>query len=128
MLFSSPLTFAISSPGMNGAGKSTFAALIAGDLMPTSGTLTRSPHVRVGYFAQHSIENLPGDLTGVRYLIKEYPGLDEQGARKALGAWRGWEKEEGRKEGSNEGAKRKRKREERKCKEEEKRTGRRTKN
>ncbi|HUS23623.1 MAG TPA: ATP-binding cassette domain-containing protein [Candidatus Binatia bacterium] len=44
--------------GPNGAGKSTLVRTLAGELAPLSGTATRSPHLRVGYFAQHQVEQL----------------------------------------------------------------------
>ena len=44
--------------GPNGAGKSTLVRTLAGELPALSGTATRSPHLRVGYFAQHQLEQL----------------------------------------------------------------------
>ncbi len=44
--------------GPNGAGKSTLVRTLAGELPTLSGTATRSPHLRVGYFAQHQLEQL----------------------------------------------------------------------
>ena len=47
--------------GANGNGKSTFAKLIAGRLIPTAGKMTRANRLQVGYFAQHQIDELePG--------------------------------------------------------------------
>ena len=47
--------------GANGNGKSTFAKLIAGRLMPMAGRMTRANRLQVGYFAQHQIDELePG--------------------------------------------------------------------
>ncbi len=47
--------------GANGNGKSTLTKLLAGQLAPMTGTLTRAAKLRVGYFAQHQGEAL--DLT-----------------------------------------------------------------
>jgi ATP-binding cassette subfamily F protein 3 len=47
--------------GNNGNGKSTFAKLLAGDLAPFAGRLTRSNKLKIGYFAQHQADKLrPG--------------------------------------------------------------------
>jgi ATP-binding cassette subfamily F protein 3 len=44
--------------GPNGAGKSTLVRTLAGELPALSGDATRSPYLRVGYFAQHQLEQL----------------------------------------------------------------------
>jgi ATP-binding cassette subfamily F protein 3 len=44
--------------GVNGAGKSTFAKLIAGALPKLSGTMHRDSRLKVGWFHQHQIEAL----------------------------------------------------------------------
>jgi len=44
--------------GPNGAGKSTLVRTLAGELAPLAGTATFSPHLKVGYFAQHQLEQL----------------------------------------------------------------------
>ena len=44
--------------GANGNGKSTFAKLLAGRIAPLAGEIVRAPKLRVGYFAQHQIEEL----------------------------------------------------------------------
>jgi ATP-binding cassette, subfamily F, member 3 len=44
--------------GPNGAGKSTLVRTLAGELPALSGDATRSPHLRVGHFAQHQLEQL----------------------------------------------------------------------
>jgi len=44
--------------GANGNGKSTLAKLISGELQPTKGKIVRHPLLRIGYFGQHSVEDL----------------------------------------------------------------------
>jgi ATP-binding cassette subfamily F protein 3 len=62
--------------GRNGEGKSTLARLLAGRLDPLAGEVRRAPRLRIGYFAQHQIEELrPGEtpLDHVRRLRPEEP-------------------------------------------------------
>lgn len=42
--------------GPNGVGKSTLLKLIDGNLEPTEGSITRSPHIRISRFHQHFME------------------------------------------------------------------------
>ncbi|KAK4701684.1 hypothetical protein P7C70_g4544, partial [Phenoliferia sp. Uapishka_3] len=42
----------------NGQGKSTLAKLILGTLLPSKGKITRHPLLKIGYFSQHSVEEL----------------------------------------------------------------------
>jgi len=44
--------------GVNGAGKSTFLKVLAGQAEPTSGTVTLGANVELGYFSQHAMEVL----------------------------------------------------------------------
>src|SRR6202043_2344814 len=44
--------------GRNGAGKSTYMKLLAGELAGRSGTRTEARDLRIGYFAQHQLEQL----------------------------------------------------------------------
>jgi ATP-binding cassette subfamily F protein 3 len=44
--------------GVNGAGKSTFAKLLAGALEPCAGEMRRDRRLKVGWFHQHQIEAL----------------------------------------------------------------------
>jgi ATP-binding cassette subfamily F protein 3 len=44
--------------GVNGAGKSTFLKVLAGQTEPTSGTVNLGANVELGYFSQHAMEIL----------------------------------------------------------------------
>jgi ATP-binding cassette subfamily F protein 3 len=44
--------------GRNGAGKSTLMKLLAGELAALAGTRTEARDIRLGYFAQHQLEQL----------------------------------------------------------------------
>ena len=44
--------------GRNGAGKSTYMKLLAGELAAMAGTRTEARDLRIGYFAQHQLEQL----------------------------------------------------------------------
>ncbi len=58
--------------GRNGEGKSTLSKLLAGKL-PCTGTLTRASKLRVGYFAQHQVEELELDETPLQHLQRARP-------------------------------------------------------
>jgi len=64
--------------GRNGEGKSTLSKLLAGKLEPMGGRLTKSNKLRVGYFAQHQLDELRADETPLEHLRrmrpKEMPG------------------------------------------------------
>jgi ATP-binding cassette subfamily F protein 3 len=46
--------------GINGAGKSTFLKVLAGETEPTKGSATIGASVHLGYFSQHSMDLLDG--------------------------------------------------------------------
>ena len=59
--------------GRNGNGKSTFAKLIAGRLEPMAGELVRARGLKVGFFAQHQIEDLDADATAMAHVVERRP-------------------------------------------------------
>ena len=54
--------------GANGQGKSTFAKLISDRLQPMTGEATRASKLRIGYFAQHQVDELHLDETPIQHL------------------------------------------------------------
>jgi ATPase subunit of ABC transporter with duplicated ATPase domains len=49
--------------GRNGEGKSTLSKLLAGKLQALEGKVTSSSKLRIGYFAQHQVDELHVDET-----------------------------------------------------------------
>ncbi len=72
--------------GANGNGKSTFAKLISNRLVSMSGTITKARRLRIGYFAQHQLDEMAGEQTPVQYLMHLMPRITEREARTRLGA------------------------------------------
>ncbi|MGD8709022.1 MAG: ATP-binding cassette domain-containing protein, partial [Ectothiorhodospiraceae bacterium] len=73
--------------GPNGAGKSTLVKLLARDLEPLQGTLTVGRNVRIGYFAQHQLEQLDPEASPLLHLQRLAPGEGEQKLRDFLGGF-----------------------------------------
>jgi ATP-binding cassette subfamily F protein 3 len=73
--------------GPNGAGKSTFIKLLAGQLLAQSGELIPARDLRVGYFAQHQIDQLYPDLSPLEHLARIDPKAREGEMRKWLGGF-----------------------------------------
>ncbi|XP_004487070.1 ABC transporter F family member 1-like [Cicer arietinum] len=71
--------------GPNGAGKSTLLKLITGDLVPLDGMVRRHNHLRIAQFHQHLTEKLDLELSALQFMIKEYPGNEEERMRAAIG-------------------------------------------
>ncbi len=69
--------------GANGAGKSTLLKLVAGAEEPDQGRVTVGSNVRMGYFAQHSMDLLDGDDTVFESLDESFPQAG-QGALRSL--------------------------------------------
>jgi len=60
--------------GANGQGKSTLSKLLAGRLKPLNGQFVNSSKLRIGYFAQHQVDELHLDETPLQHLQRELPG------------------------------------------------------
>ncbi|GAB4850734.1 ATP-binding cassette sub- F member 1 [Ancistrocladus abbreviatus] len=71
--------------GPNGAGKSTLLKLMTGDLAPLDGMVRRHNHLRIAQFHQHLAEQLDLNMPALQYMIKEYPGNEEEKMRAAIG-------------------------------------------
>jgi ATPase subunit of ABC transporter with duplicated ATPase domains len=59
--------------GKNGAGKSTLLKMVAGAVKPDDGAVKLGASLRMGYFAQQSLELLDPDLTIEEQLQKDFP-------------------------------------------------------
>ncbi len=59
--------------GRNGEGKSTLSKLLA-EKLAGSGAVTRASKLRVGYFAQHQVDELELDETPLQHLQRARPG------------------------------------------------------
>jgi ATP-binding cassette subfamily F protein 3 len=73
--------------GANGNGKTTFARLLAGRLPLTGGTMTRSPKLRCGYFAQHQIEEMRPGESAYEHLSALMPTALPEAVRTRLGGF-----------------------------------------
>lgn len=60
--------------GKNGQGKSTLSKLLSDRLPLMAGKMTRSSKLRIGYFAQHQVDELYTDETPLDHLRRLLPG------------------------------------------------------
>ncbi len=73
--------------GANGAGKSTLLKLVAGTTEPDQGKVVVGSNVRMGYFAQHSMDLLEGDDTIFESLDKSFPQAGQGPLRTLAGCF-----------------------------------------
>ena len=73
--------------GPNGAGKSTLVKTLVGELAPMAGERKAHPDLRIGYFAQHTVESLVFGTTPLDHLRKLAPDVANQELRDFLGKW-----------------------------------------
>jgi len=68
--------------GKNGQGKSTLAKLLSGRLAAMGGRMTVANKLRIGFFAQHQVDELRVDETPLQHLQRLRPGEQQAGRRK----------------------------------------------
>jgi len=73
--------------GVNGAGKSTLVKALAGQLAPLSGELHHSRGLRIGYFAQHQLEQIDRSASPLLNLSRIAGDTPEQRLRDFLGGF-----------------------------------------
>lgn len=80
--------------GLNGAGKTTLVQLLTSTFRPTSGTLQTYPRLKIGFYSQHTVDDLAKKgavdpaITALTMLLQDATdksiSLEEQDARKLL--------------------------------------------
>ncbi|RAL16916.1 ABC-F family ATP-binding cassette domain-containing protein [Aspergillus homomorphus CBS 101889] len=76
--------------GLNGCGKSTLIRLLTGSSVPTHGKISTHPRLKLGYYAQHSIEELQEqgrsklDMTALTLMASEVNGALNDGEIRGL--------------------------------------------
>jgi ATP-binding cassette, subfamily F, member 3 len=73
--------------GVNGAGKSTFAKMVAGALPLQSGSMKRDNRTQVGWFHQHQIEALDPADSPLEIIRRVRPDDSESSRRSRIAQW-----------------------------------------
>jgi ATP-binding cassette, subfamily F, member 3 len=73
--------------GPNGAGKSTLVKTLVGELTPLNGERKAHKDLKIGYFAQHTVESLREGASPFDHLQEKAPGVSAQVLRDFLGGW-----------------------------------------
>jgi ATP-binding cassette subfamily F protein 3 len=71
--------------GKNGKGKTTLLNLLAGELQPIKGMLTRHSQLRLAYFGQTNIQRLDPEKTVEEEILNAHPDYSRGAARKICG-------------------------------------------
>ena len=71
--------------GRNGNGKTTMARLLAAQLPPMEGEVTRSQKLKVGYFTQYQVEELDTSDTPLQHMARAMKGATPGAVRAQLG-------------------------------------------
>jgi ATP-binding cassette, subfamily F, member 3 len=70
--------------GRNGEGKSTLSKLLAGKLITMEGRMTQSSKLRIGYFAQHQVDELHIEETPLQHIQRLRPAESQPRLRARL--------------------------------------------
>ncbi len=70
--------------GRNGEGKSTLSKLLAGKLIACEGKMVQSSKLRIGYFAQHQVDELHIDETPLQHVMRLRPAEGQPRLRARL--------------------------------------------
>lgn len=73
--------------GPNGAGKSTLIKSLAGELNLLQGEIQCSEHLKIGYFAQHQLDQLDSNASPLVTMQRLAPEKDETSLRTYLGSF-----------------------------------------
>lgn len=73
--------------GRNGEGKSTLSKLLAGKLEASEGRMVKSSKLRIGYFAQHQVDELHIDETPLQHVMRLRPAEGQPKLRARLASF-----------------------------------------